>query len=100
MQNELDPALGIQLIGVNAADSLSGVDSVTLNRDIPFLQDTVKADAHGEWAANQRDIFILDKNGVLVDSWSLDPAGAGGHDLSVSANYEMLKSLLEAEAAK
>ena len=100
MQNELDPKLGIQLIAVNSPGAPDGVESVTEDRDIPYLQDTTKVDAHGLWGASQRDIYILDKDGVFVDSWSLDPVPEGGYDLGEAKNYEMLKSLLEAEAVK
>ena len=100
MQNELDPKLGIQLLAVNSPGAPGGVDAVTKGRDIPYLQDTKTENAHGLWGASQRDIYILDKEGVLVDSWSLNTVGDGGYDLGVEKNYEMLKSLLEAEAIK
>ena len=100
MQNELDPKLGIQLIAVNSPGSPGGVDSVTEGRDIPYLQDMGKVDAHGLWGANQRDVYVLDKDGVLVGVWSLDRVSDGGYDLGEEKNYEMLKAVLEAEAMK
>ena len=92
MQTELD-ALGltvpVQIVGVNEAGYESGNASITLGRDLPWLQDTTTVNAWGLWQVNYRDVVIVDPNNVYVDTFNLTT-----NPISDPAQYDTLKQLL------
>lgn len=56
---------------------------------LPWLQDTSEDLVWETWAVDYRDVVILDPAGRLREVYNLTE-----HDLSVTENYEALKSIL------
>lgn len=57
--------------------------------DLPLVQDDATAAVVTQWAANYRDVVILDGNNEQVGVLNLTT-----HDLSDPANYAALRALL------
>ena len=72
MQNELDadhPELEIQILGVNGAGYEAGNETITLGRDLPWLQDVDgQSNAWTSWDVAYRDVAIADASQVEVSS--------------------------------
>jgi hypothetical protein len=75
------------ILGVNAAGLEAGNGTVTVDRTLPWLQDTEAVDAWGTWG----DVWVLDPEGVLVGIMNLTE-----HDLSTPENFAALRELIEA----
>jgi hypothetical protein len=92
MQGELDaeaPELGIRLLGVNGAGYESGVAPMVDGRSIPLLQDTAEAGLWTAWAAEYRDVVVLDRDNTPIAVFNLTE-----HDLSQMGEYATLKGVL------
>ena len=61
----------VVIYGVNHMDHGSGVPDMSEGRDIGLLQDTSDVDAWGAWQAEWRDVFVVDRNGEVVDVFNL-----------------------------
>jgi hypothetical protein len=88
------PELDIQILGVNAAGLEAGNGSMTVGRDIPWLQDVDDnhdgiSDVWGSWAVTYRDVIILDAENARVEAFNLTT-----YDLGVPENYEALQQRL------
>jgi hypothetical protein len=79
------------ILGVNAAGLEAGNGTVTVDRTLPWLQDTEAVDAWGTWGVAWRDVWVLDPEGVLVGIMNLTE-----HDLSTPENFAALRELIEA----
>ncbi len=91
MQDELD-AMGlpveVDLLGVNGVGFELGNDSVTMGRDIPWLQPDASNDPWITWGVQYRDVVILDEQNYPVAVYNLTQFG-----LMTPANYDTLKGL-------
>jgi hypothetical protein len=58
-------------------------------RALPWLQDTKQANVWAAWSVNWRDVVILDDQNNVVAVYNLS-----SHDLSMSANYAELRTML------
>ena len=63
------------------------------NRVLPWTQDVPEVDAWGRWDVTLRDLFILDRNGVLITkinltSFNPDPNSTCGQ------NYDTIKNVI------
>ncbi len=59
------------------------------DRDLPWLQDDEDTDVWGTWEVEFRDVQILGRDNVHVETYNLSE-----HDLSEEEEYEGLKALL------
>ena len=92
MQADVDTvatAHAIRLLGVNAAGQESDNALMCQGRTLPWLQDTKQANVWGLWSVNWRDVVILDDQNKVVAVYNLT-----SHDLSMSANYYELRTML------
>ncbi len=78
------------IYGVNHPDKSSGNEEACEGRDIGLLQDTWEVDAWGAWGAQWRDVFVLDRDGVVVGVYNLTE-----HDLGEEANQAELVALFD-----
>jgi hypothetical protein len=92
MQKELSATHGeaLQLLAVNGAGFESGAAEMAALGALPLLQDTATENVWARWAVTYRDVVILDRENRAVAVYNLTE-----HDLSVPANYDALKALLE-----
>jgi hypothetical protein len=86
---ETDSDFSIELLGVNLITRAAFNGSVTAGRSIPWLQDTDAQRARERWGAAVRDVRILDGRNHTVAVLNLNT-----HDLSLSHNRALLKSML------
>lgn len=77
------------LLAVNAAGLESGNEGFVMGKTLPLLQDMAGVDAWGTWQVTYRDVVVLDAQGRRRDAYNLTM-----NDLSVTANYATLKSIL------
>lgn len=97
MQKEIDassPPAPIQILGINLIGAESGNPDIVAVADLPWLQDEPSQDAWSLWNANSYDIYILNGDNVVVDSFNVLV-----QNLSEPANYDELKGKLLAAAA-
>ena len=93
MQTEIDGAglpLDVQILGVNAMGLESGNAAVTMNRTLPWLQDTTDQHVWETWGVVWRDVWILDTENVPVAVCNLSE-----HNLGEPEKYAALKGMLE-----
>jgi hypothetical protein len=93
MQTELDAAglpIEVRILGVNAIGLESGNPSITMNRTLPWLQDTAEQKAWETWGVAWRDVWLLDTKNVPVAVYNLTQ-----HNLSDPAQYAELMGMLE-----
>ena len=84
----------IQIIGINtSASAHSDTSAICSGRDLPFLQDTFTENVWGIWNALQWDIFILDRNGNLLQIYDV-----GDYNLTDQSHYDELKTILKQAA--
>jgi hypothetical protein len=98
MQNELDAQPGgtsVRILGVNAEGYESGNSTITASRDLPWLQDTFPPGAWSLWGAKKDTVVILDRQNVAVQVFDV-----AAQPLTVSTNYDQLKSILKALAGE
>jgi len=98
MQREIvadNPATRIRIAGSNRIGAESGNDLMCDGRDLPWVQDTVDAQAWASWNVTYRDVVVLDEDNVPVAVYNLTE-----HSLSDPANYEELKAILLAAAGE
>lgn len=84
-----------QILAVNDVGFEDSTDGMAELGDLPLLQDTAEIDADGNWAAEYRDVVIVDGDGLRVEAYNLTV-----HDLSDPANYAELKAKLLAAAGR
>ena len=97
LQAELDADfadLDIQIIGINERGHELGNNSITSDRDLPWLQD-IDSDEDGasdvflnSWDFVYRDVVIIDANNEVVTTYNLTD-----NDLSDDGNYAELRDL-------
>ena len=84
----------VNIMGINGFqyvnDDYSGMIE---DRVLPWTQDNLLVDAWGLWDVALRDLFILDRNGVLITkinltSFNPDPESTCGQ------NYETIKNVI------
>jgi hypothetical protein len=80
---------------VNGVGYEAGNESVSADRDLPWLQDVADQNVWTTWAPVYRDVIILDAEGRHVASYNLTT-----YSLGDTINYEDLKKLLVDEATK
>lgn len=93
MQAELDAAnlpIQIEILGVNAIGLESGNAAITMDRTLPWLQDTEDQKAWESWGVVWRDIWILDPDNVPVAVYNVTQ-----HNLGDPTQYAELKGMLE-----
>jgi hypothetical protein len=89
LENELT-GYQIEILGVNwNRDLTTNNDLMTLQRDLPFLQDTSDVDVQSSWSPNYRDVVILDAQNEIVAYFNLTT-----NDLGSTENAFALKALL------
>jgi len=84
----------LSIIGINAAGQESGNADIPDVADLPWLQDDADQDAWGTWAAEWRDVVVLDADNVEVGRLNLTD-----HDLSEDVNRQLLVDLFTAAGA-
>lgn len=91
------PGLGwdleVGILGVNQVGHHGSNDAACAGKDIPWLQETADHDVWSDWGVTYRDVIILDAENEPVAAYNLTT-----HNLSLPADYEALKALLEAAA--
>lgn len=75
-------------MGHESANSL-----VTMDRALPWLQDTAEANAWSAWSVTYRDVIVLDERNVVVGVYNLT-----SNDLANVANADALKELIRVAA--
>ena len=85
----------IAILGVNEQNLEADNAEMCEGRDIPWLQDTTAVDVWHSWDVTYRDVVILNGENEPVAVYNLTE-----HDLRDSANYDALKALLLATAAR
>jgi hypothetical protein len=87
--DKLDWPANVNILGVNEAGHESGNAINCDGRVIPWLQDRPDEDAWRKWNITFRDVVILDPDNAPVAVYNLST-----YNLSVTANYDSLLSLL------
>ena len=68
---------------------LDGHESYCEGRDLPLLQETAEYPVWDDWAAEWRDVFVLDADGVVVDIYNLT-----SHSLGEEANVAEFEQII------
>jgi len=89
-----NPAVNIEILGVNMATDAAYNPLVTAERSLPWLQDTVVNSAWEAWQVTWRDVRILNGRNQLVGVYNLTV-----NDLSLAANRATLKQMFLTDAA-
>lgn len=83
--------INAQIVGINEVGYEGSNETITENRDLPWLQDVADQDVWNTWAVTYRDIYILDGDGLLVDVFN-----ATEQDLTNADNAADFQARLEA----
>ena len=81
-------------MGVNGYQYVNdSYEGMIEDRVLPWTQDIPEVDAWGRWDVTLRDLFILDRNGVLITkinltSFNPDPNSTCGQ------NYDTIKNVI------
>ncbi len=78
----------VQIQAVNEAGYEHGLADMSALGDLPVLQDTEEEDVWHSWEVTFRDVYILDRENYLVETYNLTT-----HSLAVEENYEELKAM-------
>ena len=84
----------VKIMGINGYQYINdNYDGMIENRVLPWAQDNLEVDVWGFWDAILRDLFILDRNGILITkvnltSFNPDPNSTCGQ------NYETIKNVI------
>ncbi len=90
LQRELEgEGLPVQIIGVNDVGLEAGNEAMCMDRDLPWLQNTMEVDAWNLWGVEYRDVVVVDGEGYRQHTFNVTE-----HDLSEPANYEGLRRVL------
>lgn len=90
MQQEFDDEeRPVQILGINQAGYEIGNQTITADRDIPWLQDTEDVDAWGLWEVTYRDVYLLDQSLTLRGIYNLSQ-----NNLNEEATYAELKDII------
>ena len=90
MQKELNQeGHEIYILGINHIDKSTANDTITANRDIPWLQDETEVDLWSAWEVSYRDVYLITPEGVLFDTINLSVSDLGNEE-----NYNSLKETL------
>jgi hypothetical protein len=84
-----NPALNIEILGINRGDEALSNHLVTAYHQLPWLQDTVSGSVWTSWQATWRDVRILDARNQLLAVYNLTE-----NDLGQPENRMALKQLL------
>ena len=76
--------------GINEAGYESANDSITEGRDIAWLQDVPETNAWDKWEVVYRDVFVLDRDGVVEGIVNLT-----AYDLSEDRTQDMMTKLID-----
>jgi hypothetical protein len=96
MQEEFDfLGVDVHIYGVNADGHEHGLPDISALGDMPMLQDTEEEEVWLSWEVVWRDVYILDDENHLVDVYNLTT-----HSLAFEENYEELKAMFIAAAAR
>src|ERR1051325_7025326 len=83
----------IRLLGINLVGLEDFVSGMVEHRTIPLLQDTAAENVWGRWTATWRDLMILKRDKIHVDTYHLTSP-----DLGDPTYYSALKAKLKAVA--
>ena len=89
-----NPAVNIEILGVNMSTDADFNPLVTSERSLPWLQDTFVNSAWEAWGVTWRDVRILNGRNELVRIYNLTI-----NDLSLAANRAILKQMFLSAAA-
>ena len=89
-----NPAVNIEILGVNMATDAAYNPLVTAERSLPWLQDTLVNSAWDAWKVTWRDVRILNGRNELVGVYNLTV-----NDLALAANRATLKQMFLTAAA-
>jgi hypothetical protein len=92
MQAELNEmGVDVTIHAVNEEGYDSGLSTMAALGDLPLLQDTEEDTVWESWDVTFRDVYIVDDDNVLIDTFNLTT-----YSLSISENYETLKAMFVA----
>jgi hypothetical protein len=89
-----NPAVNIEILGVNMASDAADNPLVTAERTLPWLQDNFVNSAWEAWNVTWRDVRILNGRNELLYVYNLTI-----NDLSIAANRAKLKQMFLSAAA-
>lgn len=89
-----NPAVNIEILGINMSTDASYNPLVTAERSLPWLQDTFVNSAWEAWQVTWRDVRILNGRNQLVGVYNLTV-----NDLSLAANRATLRQMFLTAAA-
>jgi peroxiredoxin len=89
-----NPALNVEIVGVNRADQAAYNGMISYSVNLPWLQDTEEQAVWSTWAVSMRDVWILDSLNRPVSVFNVSE-----HNLAFSENRANLKQML-LEAAR
>ena len=84
----------VSIMGINGYQYIDNdYEGMIDNRILPWTQDYPEIDVWGDWNVILRDLFILDRNGILITkinltSFNPDPNSACGQ------NYDTIKEVI------
>ena len=91
MQDEFDAAgIDITIRAINKISAESGISSLTLDMDLPVVQDTTERAVWADWGGEWRDVFLLNEANEHVGTYNLRD-----HDIRDAADYAELKGMFE-----
>ena len=94
IQQQLDAdGINAQIFGINEVGYEGSNETITTDRDLPWLQDVDDQDVWNTWSVTYRDIYILDEENRLVDVFN-----ATEQDLNQPINYDDFVARLQAAA--
>jgi hypothetical protein len=85
------PDADVHILGLNEAGYEAGNSLLPGAGSLPALQDTQQANVKEAWSATYRDVVLVDEEGRFIEAYNLTQ-----YSLGVAANYQTLKSKLEA----
>ena len=86
--------MDVSIMGINGYQYINdSIDGMIEERVLPWTQDIPSVDAWGLWDVILRDLFILDRDGILITkinltSFNPDPSSTCGQ------NYETIKNVI------
>jgi hypothetical protein len=89
-----NPAVNIEILGVNMSTDAAYNPLVTAERTLPWLQDNFDNSAWDAWKVTWRDVRILNGRNELLYVYNLTI-----NDLSIAANRSKLKQMFLSAAA-
>jgi hypothetical protein len=69
-EDYLDSSIDVYVIGIGK-DNGTPVGQITASNDLPWVKENAECDVWSEWGASNRDLYIMDKNGDIVEQINL-----------------------------